>query len=343
MIRFGTIALSAIGIGAALFVGAGVASAQQTLEIVKKRGTLLCGVSTGSPGFSNPDAQGNWSGFDVDICRATAAAVFGDASRVKYVPTTGQSRFTALQSGEIDLLSRTTTWTMTRDTQLGLDFLAIGFYDGQGFMVPKKSGIKSALELRGATVCTATGTTTEMNLADYFRANKLDYKVVAYEKVEEVNGAYDSGRCDAYTTDRSSLASQRTKLKTPADHVILPEVISKEPLGPVVRHGDNNWGDIVRWAFFAMVIAEELGVTSNNVDEMKKSPNPEVRRLLGVEGDFGKNLGVDNAWAYNVVKLVGNYDESYERSLGPKTPVGLERGVNALWSRGGLQYAPPIR
>jgi len=326
-----------------LTLGAAGAEAQQTLDIVKKRGQVVCGVSTGTPGFSNPDAQGNWAGFDVDICRATAAAIFADPARVKYVPTTGQSRFTALQSGEIDMLSRTTTWTMTRDTQLGLDFLSVGFYDGQGFMVPKKSGIKSATELKGATVCTATGTTTEMNLADYFRSNKMDYKVIAYEKVDEVNGAYDSGRCDAYTTDRSSLAAQRTKLKTPSEHVILPEVISKEPLGPVVRHGDNNWGDIVRWSYYAMVIAEELGVTSANVDEMKKSANPEIKRLLGVEGDFGKFIGLDNAWAYNVIKLVGNYEESYERNLGPKTPVGLPRGVNALWTKGGLQYAPPIR
>jgi general L-amino acid transport system substrate-binding protein len=330
-------------LGMAMLATAGAAEAQQTLDVVKKRGQMLCGVSTGTPGFSNPDAQGNWSGFDVDLCRATVAAVFGDVSRIKYVPTTGQTRFTALQSGEIDMLSRTSTWTMTRDTQLGLEFVAIGFYDGQGFMVPKKSGIKSALELKGAAVCTATGTTTEMNLADYFRTNSMQYKVVAYEKVDEVNAAYDSGRCDAYTTDRSSLAAQRTKLKVPDDHVILPEVISKEPLGPVVRHGDNNWADIVRWSYYAMVIAEELGVTSANVDEMKKSPNPEIKRLLGIEGDFGKSLGLDNAWAYNVIKLVGNYAESYERNLGPKTPVGLPRGVNDLWTKGGLQYAPPIR
>jgi general L-amino acid transport system substrate-binding protein len=330
-------------LGMAMLATAGAAEAQQTLDVVKKRGQMLCGVSTGTPGFSNPDAQGNWSGFDVDLCRATVAAVFGDVSRIKYIPTTGQTRFTALQSGEIDMLSRTSTWTMTRDTQLGLEFVAIGFYDGQGFMVPKKSGIKSALELKGAAVCTATGTTTEMNLADYFRTNSMQYKVVAYEKVDEVNAAYDSGRCDAYTTDRSSLAAQRTKLKVPDDHVILPEVISKEPLGPVVRHGDNNWADIVRWSYYAMVIAEELGVTSANVDEMKKSPNPEIKRLLGIEGDFGKSLGLDNAWAYNVIKLVGNYAESYERNLGPKTPVGLPRGVNDLWTKGGLQYAPPIR
>jgi len=335
--------LGVFTLGMAIVAAAGAAEAQQTLDVVKKRGQMLCGVSTGTPGFSNPDAQGNWSGFDVDLCRATVAAVFGDVSRIKYVPTTGQTRFTALQSGEIDMLSRTSTWTMTRDVQLGLEFVAIGFFDGQGFMVPKKSGIRSALELKGAAVCTASGTTTEMNLADFFRTNKLDYKVVAFEKVDEVNGAYDSGRCDAYTTDRSSLAAQRTKLKVPDDHVILPEVISKEPLGPVVRHGDNNWADIVRWSYYAMVIGEELGVFSWNVDEMKKSSNPEIKRLLGIEGDFGKQLGLDNAWAYNVIKLVGNYAESYERNLGPKTPVGLPRGVNDLWTKGGLQYAPPIR
>jgi general L-amino acid transport system substrate-binding protein len=319
------------------------ARAQQTLDVVKKRGQLVCGVSQGNPGFSNPDAQGNWQGFDVDICRAVAAAIFADAGRVKFVPLSGKDRFTALQSAEVDLLSRTTTWTMSRDTQLGFDFVGVNFYDGQGFMVPKKSGIKSAMELKGATVCTATGTTTELNLADFFRANKMEYKVVAFEKADEVNAAYDSGRCDAYTTDRSSLASQRTKLKTPADHVVLPEVISKEPLGPVVRHGDANWGDIVRWAYYAMVNAEELGVDSKNVEEMKKSSSPEIKRMLGIEGDFGKMLGLGNDWAFNIVKLVGNYEESYERNIGPKTPIGLPRGTNALWTKGGLQYAPPIR
>jgi general L-amino acid transport system substrate-binding protein len=336
--------LSIIVMGAAVAAMASSgAQAQQTLETVKKRGQLVCGVSPGNPGFSNPDAQGNWSGLDVDVCRAVAAAIFGDAKRVKYVPTTAKERFTALQSGEIDMLSRTTTWTMSRDVQLGFDFLGVNFYDGQGFMVPKKLNIKSALQLKGATVCTATGTTTELNLADYFKANKMEYKVVAFEKTDEVNAAYDSGRCDAYTTDRSSLASQRTKLKVPNDHVILPEVISKEPLGPSVRHGDANWGDVVRWSYFAMVNAEELGVTSKNADEMKKSSNPEIKRLLGLEGDFGKQLGVDNAWAYNIVKLVGNYGEAYERNVGPNTPIGLPRGVNELWTKGGLQYAPPIR
>jgi general L-amino acid transport system substrate-binding protein len=328
---------------AAVALLASGAQAQQTLDTVKKRGQVVCGVSQGNPGFSNPDAQGNWVGFDVEFCRAVAAAVFADALRVKFVPTTAKERFTALQSGEVDLLARTTTWSMSRDTQLGFDFVSVNFYDGQGFMVPKKLNIKSALQLKGSTVCTSTGTTTELNLADYFRSNNMDYKVVAFEKVDEVNAAYDSGRCDVYTTDRSSLAAQRTKMKVPGDHAILPEVISKEPLGLVVRHGDNNWGDVVRWAYFAMVNAEELAITSKNVDEMKKSANPEIKRLLGTEGDFGKMLGLDNAWAYNVIKLVGNYGESYEKTVGPNTPVGLPRGVNALWTKGGLQYAPPVR
>jgi general L-amino acid transport system substrate-binding protein len=334
---------AAAAIAAGLIAAAPGAEAQQTLDAVKKRGQLVCGVSPGTPGFANPDVQGNWSGLDVDTCRSVAAAVFGDAKRVKFVPLTAKERFTALQSGEIDMLSRTTTWTMSRDVQLGFDFLGVNFYDGQGFMVPKKTNIKSALQLKGATVCTATGTTTELNLADYFKANNMDYKVVAYEKTDEVNAAYDSGRCDAYTTDRSSLASQRTKLKVPNDHLILPEVISKEPLGPSVRHGDNNWGDIVRWSFFAMVNAEELGITSKNVDQMKGSSNPEIKRLLGLEGDFGKQLGVDNAWAYTIIKQVGNYGEIYENNVGPNTPIGLPRGVNELWTKGGLQYAPPIR
>jgi len=324
-------------------VVAGSAQAQQTLETVKKRGQVICGVAQSLPGFANPDAQGNWAGFDVDICRAVAAAIFGDDKRVKYVPTTAKERFTALQSGEVDFLARNTTWTMSRDTQLGFDFVGVNFYDGQGFMVPKKLGVKSALELKGATVCTQTGTTTEQNLADFFRANKMDYKVVAFEKNEEVKAAYDSGRCDVFTTDRSGLAADRTSLKVPSDHVILPEVISKEPLGPLVRHGDNNWGDIVRWSFFAMVNAEELGVTAANVEEMKKSNNPEIKRMLGVEGDFGKMVGLDNNWAANIIKLVGNYGESYDRNVGEKTPIGLSRGINALWTKGGLQYAPPIR
>jgi len=325
--------LSLIAAGVALTaIAAGGAQAQQTLEQVKKRGQVICGVAQSLPGFANPDPQGNWAGFDVEMCRAVSAAIFGDPKRVKFVPTTAKERFTALQSGEVDFLARNTTWTMSRDTQLGFDFVGVNFYDGQGFMVPKKLGVKNAKELKGATVCTQTGTTTELNLADFFRANKMDYKVVAFEKNDEVLAAYDSGRCD-----------DRTKMKNPNDHVILPEVISKEPLGPLVRHGDNQWGDIIRWSYYAMLYAEELGVTSKNVDDMKKSANPEIKRMLGVEGDFGKMIGLDNTWAYNIIKMVGNYGESYERNVGEKTPIGLARGVNALWTKGGLQYAMPIR
>ncbi|MBM3599940.1 MAG: amino acid ABC transporter substrate-binding protein [Alphaproteobacteria bacterium] len=336
--------LTVLAAGAALAIFAsGTAMAQQTLAQVKQRGQVICGVSQSLPGFANPDAQGNWAGFDVDMCKSVAAAIFGDTKRVKYVPTTARERFTALQSGEVDFLARNTTWTMSRDTQLGFDFVGINFYDGQGFMVRKDLNVKNAKQLAGAAVCTQTGTTTELNVADFFRSNKMDYKVVAFEKNDEVLAAYDSGRCDVFTTDRSGLAADRTKLKDPNAHIILPDVISKEPLGPLVRHGDNNWGDIIRWAFFAMVNAEELGITAANVDQMLNSPNPEIKRLLGKEGDFGKMLGLENNWAYNVIKMVGNYAESYERNVGTKTPIGLERGVNALWTAGGLQYAPPVR
>lgn len=337
------LSLAAAGAALAMFSMAGTVEAQQTLAQVKQRGLIQCGVSQSLPGFANPDAQGNWAGFDVDMCKAIAAAVFGDVKRVKYVPTTARERFTVLQAGDADLLARNTTWTMSRDTQLGFDFVGINFYDGQGFMVRKDLNVKSAKQLAGAAVCTQTGTTTELNVADFFRTNKMAYKVVAFEKNDEVLAAYDSGRCDVFTTDRSGLAADRTKLKDPNAHIILPDVISKEPLGPLVRHGDNNWGDVIRWAFFAMVNAEELGITQANVDQMANSPNPEIKRLLGKEGDFGKMLGLDNNWAHNIIKMVGNYGESYERNVGPKTPIGLERGVNALWTAGGLQYAPPVR
>ena len=321
----------------------GVASAG-TLDDVKKKGFLQCGVSQGNPGFSNPDTKGNWTGLDVDICRAVAAAIFGDAEKVKYTPTSAKERFTALQSGEVDVLSRTTTWTLVSDTALGLNWAGVNYYDGQGFMVPKKLNVKSAKQLNGASVCVAIGTTTELNLADYFRANKMSYKPVTFEKADEVVAAYESGRCDVFTTDRSSLAAQRTKLKNPDAHVVLPEIISKEPLGPLVRHGDDQWLDIVRWPLYAMLEAEEYGVNSENVDQMKSSSNdPVVKRLLGVEGDMGKNLGLGNDWAYNIIKKVGNYGESYERNVGPKTPLKLERGANALWKDGGLQYAMPVR
>jgi len=275
------------------------------------------------------------------MCRAVAAAVFGDASKVHYTPLTAQQRFTALQSGEIDMLSRNTTWTYTRDTNLGLTFAGVDYYDGQGFMVPKKLGVKSAKELNGATICVQPGTTTELNLADYFRANHMTFKPVVIEKLEEVTGAFFSGRCDVYTTDVSGLVSTRgSRAPNPADYVILPEVISKEPLGPVVRRGDDQWFDIVKWSLFAMINAEEMGLTSKNIDQYLSSTNPAIQRFVGTSGDLGKMMGVDNRWAYNIVKEVGNYGESFERNL---EPLGFKRGINALWTHGGIMYAPPIR
>ncbi len=331
-----------IVLGAAFSVAATAASAAK-LDDVKGKGHVQCGVSQGLPGFSNPDDKGNWTGIDVDVCRALAAAIFGDDGKVKYTPLSAKERFTALQSGEVDLLSRNTTWTATRDTALGLNFTGVNYYDGQGFMVRKSLGVTSALQLNGAAVCTNTGTTTELNVADYFRANKMNYEVVAFEKADEVVQAYDSGRCDVYTTDASGLYAQRLKLSKPDEHIVLPEIISKEPLGPVVQQGDDQWFNLVKWTLFAMVNAEELGVTKANVDEMKNSDNPAIKRLLGTEGKFGENLGVGNDWAYNIIKSVGNYGEIFEANVGPKTPLGISRGVNALWSKGGLQYAPPIR
>ena len=329
---------------AALVVAFTLPASAATLDDVKAKGHVQCGVSQGLPGFSNPDKDGNWIGLDADVCRAVAAAVFGDANKVKYSPLSAKERFTALQSGEIDMLSRNTTWTLTRDTALGLDFVGVNFYDGQGFMVRKDMGVKSATQLGGASVCTAIGTTTELNMADFFRANKLKYEPVTFEKMDEVIAAYDSGRCDVFTTDRSALAAQRVKLKNPAAHVILPETISKEPLGPVVRHGDNKWADVVRWSLIAMIEAEEVGVTSKNVDDMRKTAaNPVVKRLLGTEGDMGKNLGLSNDWSYHIIKQVGNYSESYERHVGPDTAIGLARGANELWSNGGLMYPMPVR
>ncbi len=325
-----------------LAMTAGVASAA-TLEDVEERGTLHCGVSQGLPGFSNPDADGNWSGLDVDLCKGVAAAIFGDASKVEYVPLSAKERFTALQSGEVDLLSRNTTWTMSRDTQLGLFFSVVNYYDGQGFMVRNDMGITSALQLSGAAICTNTGTTTELNVADYFRANNMDYELVAFEKADEVVAAYDAGRCDVYTTDQSGIYAQRLKLTAPDDHKVLPEVISKEPLGPAVRQGDDVWANIVKWTHFAMVQAEESGVTQANVDEMKDSDNPAIKRLLGTEGEFGAALGLSNDWAYQIIKAVGNYGEAFARNVGPDTDLKISRGQNALWTNGGLQYAMPIR
>ncbi|NIW04277.1 MAG: transporter substrate-binding domain-containing protein [Gammaproteobacteria bacterium] len=329
---------------AVLSVGAAGVGQAATLDDVKAKGHVQCGVSQGLPGFSNPDTQGNWTGIDVDVCRAVAAAVLGDADKVKYTPLSAKERFTALQSGEVDMLSRNTTWTLVRDTALGLNFAGVNYYDGQGFMVPKDLGVKSAMELAGAAVCVNIGTTTELNMADFFRANNMDYKPVVFEKADEVVAAYDAGRCDVYTTDRSGLAAQRLKLKDPEGHTVLPETISKEPLGPVVRHGDDQWLDIVKWTLYAMLEAEEAGVSSANIDDLKaNSTNPVVKRLIGTEGEMGSNLGLGNDWAYNIIKQVGNYAESYDRHVGPSTPLKLERGVNALWKDGGLQYAMPVR
>ena len=331
--------LSAVA-AAALFSTAANAA---TMDDVKKKGFVQCGVSQGVPGFSNPDANDNWTGIDVDVCRAVAAAVLGDSKKVKFSPLTAKERFTALQSGEIDILSRNTTWTATRDTALGLNFAGVNYYDGQGFMVRKSLGVKGAMELAGAAVCTNLGTTTELNVADFFRANKMEYKLVAFEKADEVVAAYDAGRCDVYTTDQSALAANRIKLSSPDDHMVLPDVISKEPLGPVVRHGDDQWLDVVKWSLIAMLNAEELGISSANVGKMMSSYNPGIRRFLGTEGDVGKNLGLSTDWAANIVKQVGNYAESFDRNVGPNTSLKLSRGVNANWKDGGLMYGMPAR
>ncbi|MCL4799070.1 MAG: amino acid ABC transporter substrate-binding protein [Burkholderiales bacterium] len=317
------------------------AAAQTMLAAVKAKGYVQCGVNTGLAGFSQPDSRGQWKGIDVDLCRAVAAAVFGDASKVRFTPLTAQQRFTALQSGEVDVLSRNTTWTATRDSSLGLNFAGVIYYDGQGFMVPRKLGVKSAKQLNGATVCVQPGTTTELNLADYFRANGMTFKPVVIEKLEEVLNAYFAGRCDVYTTDVSGLVAVRaSRAPNPADHVILPEVISKEPLGPVVRHGDDQWFDIVKWTLFALLEAEELGLSSKTIEQNASSANPSIQRFVGATGDIGKMLGLDNRWAFNVVRLVGNYGEIFDANL---KPLGFDRGINNLWTNGGLMYAPPIR
>lgn len=343
MIRTGLRAIVLLAIAIAVgFVAP--AQAGPTFDKVKQAGTLVCGVSTGLAGFSQPDNQGHYTGLDVDVCRALAAALFGDANKVKYVPLTAQQRFTALQSGEIDILSRNTTWTLQRDAELGINFAPVVYYDGQGFMVPKKLNVKSAKELNGATVCVQPGTTTELNLADYFRTNHMTFKPLVIEKLDEVVAAYFSGRCDVFTTDRSGLAAIRTgRAPNPDDQVILPEVISKEPLAPAVRQGDDQWHDIVDWVVYALIEAEEKGITSKNLDEMLKSDDPDIKRMLGVTPGMGKALGIDEKWAYNAVKAVGNYGEIFDRNVGKDSPLKLDRGINNLWTHGGLMYAMPIR
>lgn len=327
----------------ALVVSGAAAASAGTLDDVKAKGFLQCGVNTALAGFSTTNETGDYVGLDADYCRAVAAAVFGDPTKVKFTPLGAKERFTALQSKEVDMLVRNSTGTMSRDTQLGLTFVGVNYYDGQGFMAKKSLGVTSAKELNGASVCVQSGTTTELNLADYFRANGMEFQPVVFEKQEEADQAYDSGRCDAYTTDASGLYSIRLKLAAPDDHVVLPEIISKEPLGPFVRQGDDQWEAVVRWTHYALLTAEELGVTQANVEEMKGSANPEIKRLLGLDGDFGAPIGLTADWAANVIKGVGNYGEVFERNVGEGSPLKIARGVNALWSKGGLQYAPPIR
>jgi general L-amino acid transport system substrate-binding protein len=338
-----------LALGAAVIAMASGAHAG-TLDDVKARGAVQCGVnSAGLIGFAAADDQGNWKGFDVDYCKAIAAAVFGDASKVKYVPLTAPERFTALQSGAVDVLVRNTTWTMDRDTKQGLLFAGVNYYDGQGFMVntalanDPTNPVKTAKDLKGASICVQTGTTTELNLADFIKVNGLDAKPVVFERQEEADAAYDAGRCDAYTTDASGLYSIRLKMSKPDDNVVLPDIISKEPLGPSVRQGDDQWFNVVKWTHFALLNAEELGVTQANVDEMKDSSNQDVRRLLGVDGAFGEAIGLTNDWAANVIKAVGNYGEAFERNIGMDSNLKIARGLNQLWTKGGIQYAPPVR
>jgi len=338
MKRFGAAVL-----GLAALVGGEPAAAQATLEKVKARGHVVCGTSLGVPGFSMPDDKGRWTGFDTDFCRALAAIVFDDPEKAQYVSLTSKDRLVALQSGTIDVLARTTTWTSGRDAGQGVAFTAINFFDGQGFLVRKSLGVAAGKTLNGATFCVSTGTTNELNLADFARTNNIKINVLTFSDTNETAKAYEAGRCDVYTTDRSQLAANRLKFANPDAHVLLPDVISKEPLGPWVRKGDEVWFTLVRWTLFAMLNAEELGVTQANLSEMLKSTNPEVRRLLGLEGNYGELLGVGKDWAVRILRHVGNYGESFERHLGPKTRVGLDRGPNKLWTHGGLQYAPPIR
>jgi general L-amino acid transport system substrate-binding protein len=332
--------LFVLGAALALALSAGSASAQ-TLKAVKDRGSLICGVSQGLPGFSTPDDKGNWTGLDVDFCRALAAAIFNDPGKVKFTPLSAKDRFEPLKSGDIDLLSRNTTWTSSRDALF--NFAAVTYYDGQGFMVRKALKVNSALELNGASVCTQTGTTTELNLADYFRANNMKYEVIAFGSADETVKAYEAGRCDAFTTDMSQLYAEKLKLANVIDHAILSEIISKEPLGPLVRHGDDQWFDVVKWVHFAMLNAEELGVSQKTIDDAQKSNQPEIRRLVGAEGAYGEQIGLTKDWVVRIVKHVGNYGEVYERNVGTGSKLGISRGLNRLWTKGGIQYAPPIR
>src|SRR3984893_3807217 len=329
------------GLAVALGLSSTPASAQ-TLKKVKDRGSLICGGRQGVPGFSNPDDKGSWTGFDVDFCRAIAAAILNDAGKVKFTPLSAKDRFEPLKTGDIDLLSRNTTWTLSRDVAYG-NFAGVTYYDGQGFMVRKALKVNSALELTGASVCTQTGTTTELNLADYFRANNMKYEVIAFGTADETVKAYESGRCDAFTTDVSQLYAEKLKLANPNDHVILPEIVSKEPLGPLVRHGDDQWFDIVKWTHFAMLNAEELGISSKTVDEALKSNQPEIKRLLGVEGNFGEQLGLSKDWVVRIIRQVGNYGEVFDRNVGAGSKLGISRGLNRLWTKGGIQYGPPVR
>ncbi|MBN8942465.1 MAG: amino acid ABC transporter substrate-binding protein [Rhizobiales bacterium] len=345
--------VSTIALGAALgFSATGLsttaafaqsAAPAATLAAIQAKGYVQCGVTQGLAGFSLPDNAGNWTGLDVDLCRALAAAIFNDPAKVRFSPLTTKDRFTALQSREIDVLARVSTWTLQRDTALGLNFTGINYFDGQGFMVRKSINVKSARELSGASICVQAGTTTELNVADFFRSNNLKFEPVVFITNDEAVKAYDSGRCDVYTTDASGLYAIRAKLANPDDHIVLPEIISKEPLGPVVRHGDDQWFDIVKWVLFAQINAEELGITKANVDQMLQSPNPEIKRVLGVEGNYGEALGLTKDWVVRIVRHVGNYGEMFDRNVGPTSSLGIARGLNALWNKGGLQYAPPIR
>ena len=337
------LSLAALGVLAAGAAAAQTAAPGPTLTTIRERGAVACGAHPGAPGFSVLDSQGVTRGLDADTCRAIAAAVLGDPGKARFTIVSSQARLPALQSGQIDVLPRTTTWTQTRDTANGLNFTAVNFYDGQGFMVRRSAGVQRARDLEGATICVTSGTTNELNLADWSRANNIRVQPLVFDQNEETRNAYNSGRCDAFTTDASQLAGIRTALRNPDEHVILPDVISKEPLAAAVRHGDDQWFDIVRWTIFALIEAEELGVTQANVDEMLDSPNPSIRRLLGQAGDHGPLMGIDRRWAYNAIKAVGNYGEMFNRNLGAGSPIGLPRGVNDLWTRGGLMYAMPIR